>query len=368
MNIRFENYHSEFRIAALAFDEAACSALSKNGLSVLYVDESGMTLFPDETVLSRNPMQVRAIRKYNNFDVVEIWPNGTVIRKYNDKSQDNYFFITGVCNSNCVMCPSPEASRKNASEADIENLMTLARHIPSDTPHLTITGGEPFIIGEGIFLFIDYLRQKFVNTEFLFLTNGRVFSLDKYLKMFADTAPAHSIVAIPIHGSCAEVHDSISRAKNSFEQTRAGIRNLLENHIPVEIRIVVNKLNANDFADIARLILREFGGVEYVSIIAMEMTGNARVNQKSVWISYKTAFASVKNAVEILIRGGIDVKLYNFPLCCVDSAYWALCEKSISPEKVRYSEICRDCMYKANCGGVFAGTLKLEKDELKAIR
>ena len=151
MSIRFNNYRSGFRIAAIAFEPEVRLTMLEDDLSVLYVDNNRAVLYPEEIVLSEDAEQIEKIRKYNNYDVVEIWQNGVMLRRYNDKSDDNYFFITGVCNSNCIMCPSPEASRKKASEIDIESLMELARHIPSDTPHLTITGGEPFIVGEGEF-------------------------------------------------------------------------------------------------------------------------------------------------------------------------------------------------------------------------
>ena len=68
-----------------------------------------------------------------------------------------------------------------------------------------------------------------------------------------------------------------------------------------------------------------------------------------------------------LINNGIDVKLYNFPLCTVDPSCWMICERSISPNKIRYSETCEGCNYKQSCGGVFAGTINIERDELKAI-
>lgn len=47
--------------------------------------------------------------------------------------------------------------------------------------------------------------------------------------------------------------------------------------------------------------------------------------------------------------------------------YWTLCEKSISPDKVRYAETCENCKMKNACGGVFAGTMSMEKGELRAI-
>ena len=64
---------------------------------------------------------------------------------------------------------------------------------------------------------------------------------------------------------------------------------------------------------------------------------------------------------------GTDVKLYNFPLCVVKKEFWTLCEKSISPDKVRFDETCENCKMRKACGGIFAGTISLEKGELRAI-
>ncbi len=367
MSIRLEKYKQGYRIASLAHEECVKADLLESGLSVIYVDNEKILLLPEGTVLSNNTLHLSKIKQYNNYDVLEIWENGVIVRRYNDKSDDNYFFITGGCNSNCIMCPSPEVSRRDAAETDISDLMLLAKHIPSDTPHLTITGGEPFLIGEKIFPFIQFLKDRFVDTEFLFLTNGRIFAVEKYVQLFKKSAPSNSIVAIPVHGSCDRIHDSITRSNGSFAQTKLGIKRLIKNNIRVEIRLVVNKLNINDFDNIARLIKEEFPGIEYVSIIAMEITGNARMNMEQVWVPYREAFSSISKSIRIMVQNGVDVKLYNFPICTVESSFWTLCEKSISSNKVRYAEICEMCKYKKACGGVFAGTFQLERDELKAI-
>ena len=367
MSIKFDNYHGGYKVVSLAINENAKSELLKNDLEFIYFNNEKVVLYPNEQVLSNNISDINELKQYNNFDVLEIWENGVLYRVYNDKSDDNYFFITGKCNSNCIMCPSPDFSRKNAEEKNIYDLIELAKHIPKDAPHLTITGGEPFLIGEKIFPFFKYLKDNFTETQFLFLTNGRIFAIDKYFELFKNSIPYDSIVAIPIHGSCNEIHDYITRSKGSLRQTTAGIKKLLKNNIKVEIRLVVNKLNINDFEKIAEFIVKEFARIEYVSIIAMEITGNARLNKEQVWISYKESFKYIKSALNKLFSGGIDVKLYNFPLCTVDKEYWTLCEKSISDNKVRFGEECNTCKYKNSCSGVFSGTFQLEKDELKAI-
>lgn len=367
MVIRINGYKYGYRIVSLSLDETTKEDLLKNGLETLFVSDNNISICPENIIISQEADKIEQLKMYSNYDVIEIWENGILNRCYNDKSNENYFFITGACNSNCIMCPSPEGSRKNAQAVNMENLMKVAQHIPSDTPHLTITGGEPFLVGEKIFPFLSFLKEKFVNTEFLFLTNGRIFSIDKYLQLFKQVLPTYSVVAIPIHGSCSEIHDNITRTKDSFKQTKAGIKKLLKNKVSIELRIVISKLNILDFDNIAQLIISEFKGVEYVSIIAMEMTGNARINKDIVWVPYRESFSAISSSIRKIIENGIDVRLYNFPLCTVDSSFWALCEKSISSDKVRYAETCELCKYKRNCGGVFAGTYQLERDELKAI-
>ena len=204
-------------------------------------------------------------------------------------------------------------------------------------------------------------------TEFLFLTNGRVFALDKYVDLLTETIPQNALMAIPLHGSCPEIHDGITQSKGSFAQTMRGLANLLDAGVPIEIRLVVNRLNIDDFDDIAELILTKLKGIEYVSVIAMEMTGSAHTNEKEVWIPYKESFALLRRPLRKLLEGGIDVKLYNYPLCTVEKSFWALCEKSISPSKVRFGKVCGQCKYLSSCSGVFAGTLKLEESELEVL-
>ena len=367
MGIKIENYAEGFKYVSLALDEQTKKDLIEDELDFIFFDKKELFLFPSRIKLEINEDGICELLHHNNYDVYEIWPDGRMYLRYDTTSVDNYFFVTGKCNSNCIMCPSPDYTRKNGDETNIENLITLAKHIPSDSPHLTITGGEPFLSGEEIFKFIFLLREKFHKTEFLFLTNGRIFALDKYAKMLRDSIPNNSILAIPIHASTAELHDRITQTKGSFSQTILGIKRLLRYGIRIEIRIVVSKVNCEDINNLAEFIIREIPQVEYISVIAMEMTGNAFRNQDRLWISYKEAFYYASGAINKLINNGIDVKLYNFPLCTVDPSCWMICERSISPNKVRYSETCEVCNYKQSCGGVFAGTINIERDELKAI-
>lgn len=367
MTHRFQNYSDGYRVVSIAISDHAMSDLINEPLDFLAIDESTVVLQPMNKVLTTDPMIISSLLAANDYDVFEIWPDGRFFRYYDNSSIENYFFVTAKCNSNCIMCPSPEAARKNGQHTNIADLIEIARHIPSYTAHLTITGGEPFLVGKSIFPFVSFLRDKFDHTEFLFLTNGRVFSIPSYIELLKENAPNNSIFAIPIHASFPDLHDHITRAPGSFVQTLNGIKNLLGARFRVELRIVVSRLNVANFSKIAELIVAEIPDVEYVSVIGMEMTGNAHREREQLWIPYTEVASKISDGIMHLIQNGINVKLYNFPLCTVQPKYRPLCEKSISSEKVRYAEVCDTCTMKSACGGVFAGTFKLEKDELRAI-
>lgn len=367
MSILFENYKFGHRIVSIAFDEIVKDDLHNNGLDVIFVTGDWVKLFPENEVISYDASIIDKLHCYSDYDVFELWPNGYMKRVYNTKSEDNVFFISGRCNSNCIMCPSPEHTRKGVEDSDIDMLIDIAKHIPSDAPHITITGGEPFIVGKKIFELIKFSKEKFCNTDFLILTNGRVFAVQEYVDLLVENIPSNCMLGIPLHGSNEDVHDGITRTKGSFKQTVLGIKHLLRNNIRVELRIVISRENAADLLNVAKLILREMPVVHHISIIAMEMTGNANVNLNDLWLPYSEAFKAAEKAVLLLLKNAIDVKLFNFPLCTVAHPYWTLCENSITKEKIRYADFCKKCIQRNACGGVFAGTIRLEEKDLKVI-
>lgn len=367
MNLKLLEQNYGYRIVSLALDDDTKKDLIEDNIDFLFVADDSIILFPDRICVSFEKDAMDILKSCSNFDVFELLPDGQLRRVYDDSSIDNSFFVTSKCNSNCVMCPSPDASRMKEDYPNCEKLIEIAQHIPAKTKHLTITGGEPFMAGKQIFEFLDFLRNKFEETEFLVLTNGRVFAVQEYVDLFYGTIPRRTIVAIPLHGASALTHDSITRADGSFIQTMTGLKHLLKLGIKVELRLVVTKLNVDSFMALAELIASELSDVEYVSIVAAEMTGNARKNLEQVWVPYKAAFDQISPAVMFLIRHEITVRLYNFPLCTVGRSFYTLCEKSISTDKVRYSDCCNCCKYRDACGGVFAGTLALERAELNAL-
>ena len=368
MMIQIPDYRFGYRAVSLVKSESAMKQCVVNGLSALYYHDNILELVPDGVEVSRDNEIIQQLSGYHEGDVFELSAEGELYLYYNTSSEDNAFVLTNHCNSNCIMCPSSEIARKTGGAASLQQLLDLVKHIPTDAIHLTITGGEPYLFGKGIFDFFSALRERFPETEFLLLTNGRVFSLPEYCYRTNETLPLRTLIGIPIHGPNSEIHDRITQVPGSFEQTNIGIKNMIALGRFVELRIVVSQLNADYLSQIATLFVQSYKGAQSVKIMGLEMLGSAAINRARVWLPYRDAFQKAKEAINTLIAHGFDVKLYNFPLCSVEPAYWSICAKSISEDKVRYPETCEQCRVKDACGGLFAGTFRLAKEDVEPIR
>jgi His-Xaa-Ser system radical SAM maturase HxsC len=367
LKIYFSDYRYKYRVCSLSFAEETTEALLSAGLNVLAIYDGKAILLPDNYSFNLLSQEKDKLDLLCESDVLEISDNGIAFIYYSANANDNYIAVTSRCNSNCIMCPSG-GSLDNHEQDKITALMEIAKHIPRTAKFLTITGGEPFLLKKEIFLLFDYLKSNFPDTRFLVLTNGRVFCSPEYVESFGCTLPKNCTVGIPIHGDESTLHDYLAQANGSFEQTCVGIRNLLSHHINVEIRIVVNALNCDRMLKLADFIIKNFMGIKVVNFIAMEMLGSAALNSDRLWIPYPDAFNKIKTAIEVLISKQIDVGLYNFPLCAVEQGYWSLCANSISDYKISYSDDeCRDCTVADICGGVFSGSIRFAKKDLKRV-
>lgn len=301
-------------------------------------------------------------------DIVEISEKGLINQTFNAYDSDATIFMTGNCNSNCIMCPSSEYERKMEYGDRTGILKEYISMLPADLRNYVVTGGEPTMNPDLFLDIMSLLADRFPRAEGLLLTNGRSLSVLSFLEEMLKHCPPYLTVAIPLHGSTAEIHDSITRVDGSFGQTRQGIKHLFNRKISVEIRIVVTKINQKDIINLCKMIADEYPETFRVNFISLEVRGNCYIHRDKVYIEPKESFLASKDGIKILIKNGIDVGLYNYPLCCVDSGYQFLCKKSISHEKVRFSSECDFCKIRDYCGGIFVSTLKTVKPKLYPYR
>jgi len=164
--------------------------------------------------------------------------------------------LTGRCNLHCAYCfyADEMVGRNDLSgetwQALFQELKTLA------VRGLTLSGGELFMRRD-LWELVDGLIEA--RMRYSMLTNGTLIT-EKTLDEFSCGLRRRRLdsIQVSIDGSCAAVHDA-SRGKGSFEGAIRGLRLLKEAGFPVTARITVNRHNAEDLENTARLLLDEIG-------------------------------------------------------------------------------------------------------------
>ena len=272
--------------------------------------------------------------------VLSISKTGRMVLLYRPKSKNNALFITDACNNYCVMCPQPPRPFLDDLAADkIRKIVDIMdKDIVPDK--LGITGGEPTIIKEGLIDIINDISRKYPATRMELLTNGRFLKYPEYTKKIAKASNGNLIACIPLYAPVGYMHDYIVQSKGAFEQTVEGILECHRNNIAVEIRVVLNKITLEHLGELADFISRNFMFISHVAIMGIEYMGFAKKNfdlLKYEPVDHKDA---ITEAVKLLTIAGINVFLYNMPLCVVDESVRYLCKKSISDYKNIYLNEC----------------------------
>lgn len=300
-------------------------------------------------------------------DIITVDDRGVVYRIFSPEEDDATVFMTGHCNSNCVMCPSSDAERRRDGGMPADWLLRYIQMLPAGTGHLTVTGGEPTLRTELFFKVMGAIGDRFPESEVLLLTNGRAFASKTVTGRLLDRCPPYLCAAVPLHGAAEDLHDQITQTPGSFRQTVAGIRHLMAAGIAVELRVVVSRLNLHNLRQIAAFIIRHFPKAAVVHFVGLETRGSCAKNFSRVYVDLRESAKWVLPAVKLLAGAGIDAALYNYPLCAVDRGYWMLCRQSISPEKVRFPAECAGCEARSLCGGFFGTTLSMAGPAVKPV-
>ena len=272
---------------------------------------------------------------------------------------DRTLFLTGLCNSNCIMCPYTTKHRCNESSESLDVLQRFVHLMDPFAQYLCVTGGEPTLLRQDFLILMGDIRDYFEDCLVHVLTNGRIFYYSDFLHDFQRVRPGRTLLGIPVYGHNAQIHDNITQTPGSFEQTMMGLQRLYGAGEHIEIRIVVSALNYEWLIETAMMIIKLFPKVYGVSIMGLEMMGNAMLNRSKVWIGFDEARESITKCVDLLIENGVQVQLYNYPLCKVDRRHWPIYRKSITPSKVEYLPACDECAMRQRCGGFFATTIHM---------
>lgn len=167
------------------------------------------------------------------------------------------------CNNNCIHCVISDKTKERDLSLDQIKELIDKYILQYGEIQLTLTGGE-VTIRKDFTQLLELIKKKKDEGKIVFVdmqTNARMLA-------DADRALAATEVIdfflIAIHSNIPEVHDSITGAKGSFEQTKQAIFNIKKyaGTEKIATQTVINQKNIGHLPDIYRFIIDELGITE----------------------------------------------------------------------------------------------------------
>lgn len=273
--------------------------------------------------------------------------------KFEIDSNSNVLFVTDQCNNHCVMCCQPPKMKDDIDYYFKKNV-ALIKTAPKETKNVCITGGEPTLAGDKLFDLIQIIREELPVTDIQILSNGRAFTDRSFTHRLKEIGGEQIFVGVPLHSDYAGDHDRIAGIKGAFTETMLGVYNLADEGIPIELRIVINKMNYQRLPLMAEFIFKNLYFVGWTAWMAMEDTGYATKNAQHIWIEPIDYIPLLCRAVKFLFEWDMPTSIFNIPLCLLPDDYHQFAAQSISDWKTNYLDNCDTCALKENCCGLFA--------------
>jgi len=286
-------------------------------------------------------------------DAIRVSNGGKVNVLYRRGANANTLFVTERCNSLCLMCSQPPRAVDDSWR--VRELIDLLPLIDRELKVLGVTGGEPTLLREELLRLLTAAKRFLPSTKLHILTNGRSFADPKFADLFHDLR-GHVTWAIPLYADVARVHDFVVQSNGAFEQTMHGLHNLGERRHSVEVRCVLHAQTVPRITELGRFIYRNLPFADHVALMGLEPMGFARLNMALLAIEPADVSVRIAPAVGFLHQAGMNVSIYNLPLCSLQRALWPFARKSISDWKNEYAAECQTCARKDDCCGFFKST------------
>ena len=289
-------------------------------------------------------------------DVVRLAENSPRVSVlYRRGSNSNTLLATERCNSLCLMCSQPPQDLDDSYLVDemLETILLVDR----DEHQLGISGGEPTLLGEDLLVVLCHARRHLPGTGLHVLSNGRRFADSAYARRVAAVRHPGLVWGIPVYSESPEIHNYIVQARGAWTETISGLFNLARVGADIEIRVVVQRANYERLPELAYFIFRNLTFARHVAFMGIEPIGFAPANRDSLWVDPADCAGPLKEATFFLANRGMDVSVYNIPLCSLPGELWEFARKSISDWKNTYLPECARCRVHDECCGFFAMTV-----------
>jgi len=171
-----------------------------------------------------------------------------------------FFVTTYACNFRCSYCYQ-SGYKNEAKPLKSEVIDAFFDYLDSSfsdrRKYITLFGGEPLLLGSKYIEKIEYFLDKCTerNLEVAIVSNG--FYIKEYLEILKKVKIRE--IQITLDG-LPEMHNNrryIQKGDDTFHKITEGIDLLLENNIPVNLRVVLDKENIDDLPGLSRYAIKK---------------------------------------------------------------------------------------------------------------
>ena len=220
--------------------------------------------------------------------------------------------IGAICNFRCLFC----YHLKHLNNYDVPPLETLRRRLTifkkCNIETVDITGGEPTVRPD-LPEIVHLIRRDFNIEHVCIITNGFRMADLSYIRSLQEAGVDECLFSL--HGSSAEVHDSLVGVEGSFHRLMKAIENAEKLNLRIRVNTTVTKKNYEDIVAIARLLSGH--KIENLNYIMLNPILDASILDKSVIGRYSDAAPHLK---EVADKYGTRFEFLHFkylPFCII---------------------------------------------------
>jgi MoaA/NifB/PqqE/SkfB family radical SAM enzyme len=293
------------------------------------------------------------------------------------------------CTNSCVFCGLPRGRKTTVPYVEIKRQVIASCKNLKDferqgIENITISGSDPLEYEE-IIQMIEYIKES--NFKFIEIaTNGVRLANESFLDRFIKSGINR--IRVPLYGSNAKIHDSVTQTPGSFASTIKGIKGIIKKSKNIEIQITSlilkqNKENLLDLIDLVREKLNKKNINFSVPCIPKD--------NFSYYIPFKDLGSYVKKIYDYTLKKSHWVSFSEIPYCvfgyidkqridnlCLPPNLGKYCQPPLTfrtPIKdtpsyrlKRKIKMCKDCKASSFCGGFFINDIdKFGPGNLKPI-
>lgn len=283
-------------------------------------------------------------------DVILVLPGKeTAHRLIRGTSKHNTFLITEQCDQLCIMCSQPPKKH----HLDLFDSYFEACLVAPEKATIGLSGGEPLLYKEKVLNLIEAVLHERPDLRFHILTNAQnIDQLD--IARLSNPVMEKIMWGVPVYSSDPEIHDKVVGKNGAFKKLEESFEIMLEAGSRIELRTVVLKSNAANLPFLADYVSRCLPFIDSWAMMQLERIGYGKLNWEKEFFDNSVDFEPIARAIDISSVRGIDVRLYNFPLCTIPEQWRPYSVSSISDWKRAYIDTCKSCSSIAKCGGFFS--------------